>query len=112
VDGSGTVDPELLVLALESNDDVTLAWGPSCNPNDDNYGIYRGTLGAFTSHEDVICSTGGLTTATLLAAEGDHYYLVVPNDGVHEGSYGTDSAGNPRLPGARSCFNQVVAVCP
>ena len=34
---------------------------------------------------------------------GDRYYLVVPDNGTAEGSYGADSGGSPRPGGVSAC---------
>ena len=83
--------------------------------NDADYAIYEGLLGDFTSHEPVdtpnpFCTTGGATTATITPGTGSHYYLVVPQGDVREGSYGSHSGG-PRPPSASACQAQLVGIC-
>lgn len=73
-----------------------LTWDDSCLAADDDYAVYEGVLGDFTSHAPVQCSTGGATSATITPAAGGTFYLVVPHNGVYEGSYGVDSAGAER----------------
>jgi hypothetical protein len=93
-------------------DEIALTWGESCVPSDIDYAIYAGTLGSFTSHGPVLCSTGGATTLTFAPLGGSRYYLVVPTNGAEEGSYGTDSSGAERPQVAGACLDQVAAACP
>jgi hypothetical protein len=109
--GSGVVAPETLEVSLTGGGDVALDWEPSCMASDADYAIYRGNLGDFTSHDDVTCTTGGLTSAVLGVAPGDHYYLVVPHNGTTEGSYGVDSEGQPRPPAVEACMVQLIVAC-
>jgi hypothetical protein len=110
-DGHEVAGPQLMVM-LEGNGELTLDWGPSCISGDGNYGVYEGFIGDFNSHTWRTCSTAGLTNTTLSPSDGGTYYLVVPNNEIAEGSYGFDSAGNPRPPGQEICFQQSVASCP
>lgn len=89
---------------------LELTWGNSCSNTDDNYGVYQGFLGAWYSHFSQTCATNGLT-ATVSTDMFDRYYLVVPNDGTQEGSYGRDSAGEERPQGGGACDTQSVS-CP
>jgi murein DD-endopeptidase MepM/ murein hydrolase activator NlpD len=93
-------------------DQVALAWGPSCIAGDDDYEVYAGSLGDFTGHEPVACSTGGATNLTFAPAAGGRYFLVVPANGAAEGSYGPDSEGAERPPSASACLGQLTAPCP
>ena len=100
-----------LLLTREPGDDITLDWDDSCVLNDDDYAIYEGTIGDFTTHAQKVCSTGGDTFDTITPGMGDRYYLVVPHDGTDEGSYGIDSDGDPRPASADACQPQAVATC-
>ena len=97
--------------------DLDLLWGASCVQTDDDYAVYEGVLGDFTSHVPVgipDCTTGGATTTTITPSAGDRYYLVVPqllSEGI-EGSYGFASDGTPRTPSLSACGLQVVCECP
>jgi trimeric autotransporter adhesin len=91
---------------------LTLTWGQSCSGTDNDYEIYEGTLGDFTSHVSRFCSTSGLTSKTFTPASGSAYYLVVPRNAVREGSYGTRSDGAERPPASSACLPALVAtVC-
>jgi hypothetical protein len=85
---------------------ITLRWNPSCSFGDTDYGVYEGNLHALPGydHAQVLCSTSGETTATFDAGSGDRYYLVVPTDGVQEGSYGAPAQ---RPPATIPCRAQV-----
>jgi hypothetical protein len=92
-----------------SNGDLTLSWGSSCLATDYDHAVYEGTLGSFTSHAPRFCSTAGATGKTFAPSAGNTYYLVVPRNGLEEGSYGVDSAGAERLPSATACLPQHIA---
>ncbi len=100
----------VLTLAKAPAGEITLTWDPSCIPGDGDYEIYEGILGSFTGHVPQFCSTSGATTSTLTPSAGGTYYLVVPNNGAREGSYG-DSTGGPRPQSAAACLTQEVGAC-
>ena len=91
---------------------LTLAWGSSCSSGDEDYEVYEGSLGNFTSHLPRTCSTGGAAGTVIAPSAGDRYYLVVPTDGTVEGSYGRNSLSIERLPGASTCLPQSTGGCP
>jgi hypothetical protein len=90
---------------------IALTWGASCLGNDSNFGIYEGTIGDFTTHAARLCSTGGQTEIDLIPAATSSYYLVVPLNGTHEGSYGLTGAGVERPPGQSTCLPQEIGAC-
>ena len=112
-DGNEVPGPQLILDKDGSTGlTLTLTFGDSCLLEDTNYGIYEGTLGDFTSHEQLVCSTAGATTVDVdVEPGGDSYYLVVPTNDFTEGSYGTDSGSVPRLQGADPCHAQAVGPC-
>ena len=81
-------------------------------PTDNEYAIYEGNVGSYYNHASKFCSTGGATTWTFTPATWDAYYLVVPHNGINEGSYGLDSASNERPQGVPACLPQLIGVCP
>ena len=89
-----------------------MTWLPSCSSADNDYGIYEGTIGSWTSHAPVTCTTGGATNHTFTPGAGSRYYLLSPNNGNTDGSYGVDSNGDERLPGAAECHTQALGDCP
>lgn len=96
---------EVLTMNKAAGDDLTLAWSPSCTSGDFDYEIYEGSLerpgGQFVySHESRFCST------TFTPASGSTYYLVVPRNGVSEGSYGRASDGTERPAAADACLGR------
>ena len=111
VPDGATVPGTQLTVSHAAGDDVTLAWGTSCNVGDTDYEIYEGTMGSFSSHVDIACSTAGATTSTFTPGVGSTYYLVVPAGATREGSYGVDSAGSERGQGASACLTQSIAGC-
>ena len=111
--GSGVAGDPGLTVSPGSGGALNLAWGPSCVPGDTDYEIYEGTIGDYTSHLPVTCSTGGLTSRTITPGGGSTYYLIVPRNLAGEGSYGTRSDGtqrprsiNPCLPSERAATCQ------
>ena len=92
--------------------DIGLTWSGSCLLGDTDYGVYEGTLGDFTSHASISCSSGGQTEAEVSPATGSTYYLVVPQNADREGSYGRDSAGAERSQGLAPCRIQAAVTCP
>ena len=92
--------------------ELLLQWGDSCATGDSDFAVYAGVLGGpYDEHNPVVCGTGGSPSANFTPQTGDRYYLVVPRNGVSEGSYGRDSAGVER-PAARSgCATQSLDVC-
>ena len=95
-----------------STGELLLSWSPSCTAIDSDYEVYQGALGNFTSHQSVLCSTGGATSARIQPDAGGRYYLVVPRNAEREGSYGTASSGAERPPAAIACRPQLVGSCP
>jgi len=92
---------------------LQLTWQGSCSADDDDYAVYAGDIGEFTSHTIEVCSTAGFTDATVDLPSGNRYYLVVPLDGGEEGSYGTDREGVERPVGVVTCAPQHIASgCP
>lgn len=91
---------------------LDLHWGASCLPTDTDYEVYEGLLGSATSHIPLTCSTGGVLAWTLAPAAGARFYLVVPHNGVFEGSAGLRSDGAERPQGAFPCRTRQIAPCP
>jgi hypothetical protein len=111
--GGGAGFVSQLTVGKTGGSDLQLDWMPSCSSDDDDYAVYEGLLGNFTSHTIETCSTGGATSATISSAAGNRYYLAVPLDGADEGSYGTDSDGLERSVGVATCATQNIASpCP
>jgi len=101
-----------LTVSLTTGGDVKLDWSASCSSSGTDFEVYEGTIGDYTSHMWKTCSTSGATTSTVTPAAGGTYYLVVPTDGLLEGSYGIDSGGNQRPPASSACHTQQVGSCP
>ena len=114
VPASPSAPLEPLRLAKGGGGALALTWSPSCRVTDTDYAIYSGPLGAAYDHDSVVCTTGGLTQAALVPPGTSVYYLVVPENAGFEGSYGTDSSGVERPPGAPACRPQSLPnpVCP
>ena len=109
----GSALPGTPLMATRSGADVTLTWSASCSSGADDYIVYEGTMGAFTSHAPLLsCTTAGLLTETFTPGSGSRYYLVVPRNADTEGSYGTDSGGSPRPASLSACVPPDVSPCP
>ncbi len=91
--------------------DLMLSWSASCLATDNDYAVYEGSIGDFTSHVPLTCSTGGLTTETITPSGGSTYYLVVPHNGNQEGSYGADGQGAARPASTAGCLDQNAQSC-
>jgi hypothetical protein len=112
-DGSTRPGPPRTV-ARDAAGGLVLDWGESCRASDVDYAVYAGTLGDFTSHIPLTCSTSGATTATVspLDVPGNTYFLVVPTDLLTDGSFGQDSRGIERQAGSVACRPHAVLACP
>ncbi|MGH9869741.1 MAG: hypothetical protein ACREAA_16455 [Candidatus Polarisedimenticolia bacterium] len=88
---------------------LDLSWGPSCLRTDQDYTVYEGSLGIWSSHMPVQCTTGGSRAISLTPSFSDAYYLVVPRNLSREGSYGRTSDGVERPPSASACLPQELA---
>jgi len=108
---AGEVPPASLMVDLPPGGALELSWGPSCGSIDDDYCVYQGVPGDFTSHLPVMCSAGGTTTVTLALPQGDAYFLVVPRNAYREGSYGRAWDGSERPPGLSVCVPQKLGAC-
>ncbi|HEX6849851.1 MAG TPA: PKD domain-containing protein [Candidatus Polarisedimenticolaceae bacterium] len=95
---------QALTVSKDLYGQLSLSWGASCVATDNDYAVYQGRLGEFASHVPVLCSTGGATAATIPAAAGDVYLLVVPNDGYYEGRYGLSGSGAEIPAGPTRCY--------
>ena len=109
--GGGAPAPPLMVEEAAGGT-LRLMWSPSCLPADSDYAVYEGTIGNFTSHVPLLCSTSGATAATIVPGAGSTYYLIVPHGGAVEGSYGRDSSSLERPPSAAACFPRAMVSCP
>lgn len=107
----GTSLEEPLTVSSTALGALTLSWGPSCELTDSDYSVYEGTLGDFSTHSPILCSTAGYTSAAFALPAYDAYYLVVAHNHWSEGSYGVDGDGGQRPASAAACFSQTIG-CP
>ena len=108
---AGSVLESLRVRKLTGGQ-IELEWAPSCVAEDGDYAIYEGTVGGdFTSHDVKFCSTMGEISMAFTSGEGSTYYLVVPRNEDHEGSYGLSSEAQERSPGVTVCREQLIGIC-
>jgi glucose/arabinose dehydrogenase len=101
-----------LTVAKAPQGQLTLSWNPSCLTGDTDYAVYEGIVPEFATWSDEACSTAGRTTRTIAPDPRDTFYLVVPNDGIRQGSFGQTSAGVERIPPALLCYDRIVSACP
>jgi hypothetical protein len=94
--------------------EVLLTWGPSCMPSDFDYAVYAAPMALYGLHEPVTCTTMGLLHHQFLPPPDDTYFLVVPHNGVYEGSHGPQGGAVPveRPPSPATCYPQVIGECP
>jgi len=109
---SGCVPAPGLSLERATGDDILLTWPGSCLAGDTDFAVYEGALDDPGGLAPVTCTTGGGTTYTYAPEPGDRFFLVVPRNATHEGSYGTDGALAERSPSPLACLPQEVSVCP
>jgi len=102
----------MLTISEAPSGALRLRWQASCSVCDADYSIYEGILGDFDSHGQSLCSTNGLLQAQITPSSGSAYYIVVPNNGVREGSYGRDGDGGERPPALNACLAQTFQSCP
>jgi len=92
---------------------VVLSWGVPCNdatvPNQD-YAIYQGTLGSWSTLTSLTCSTGHANSWVVNAPGANRFWLVVPQTSSSEGSYGLSSFGE-RPQAASPCRPQAIGAC-
>ena len=105
--GAGTAlgTAAMLRLSKREGGGLELNWAGDCG-NGATYGIHRGDLAV--GYDSLIPEPGlctvGETTATLDQGGGTaDFFLVVPNDGAAEGSYGRTSTGAQRDPSTAPC---------
>jgi len=93
---------------------IEISWTASCSAGAEDYGIYEGQLGNWTSHAQIDCSDdGGDFSEQITPGTGNHYYLVAAHNPNDEGSCGRDSNGLERPPGTPACVTpQAIGSCP
>ena len=94
---------------------LLLSWGEPCNaattPGQD-FAVYRGAIGAFSSYDALSCSTNGEHGYLAQAPPAGSFFLVVTHTSASEGSYGKTGSGQER-PAAGVCGKpQELEDCP
>lgn len=113
--GSGPNAPLRLAKSPGLPAKIDLSWGATCGTAGNDYAVYEGTLGSWTSHvPSQGCTTlGAFSFPGFGTISADAYYLVVPFEITHEGSYGQRSSGAEIPPSAAPCRgSQALASCP
>ena len=106
-----------LLVSQPTSSSIRLDWGSSCSTADGLYGVYEGTLASLPIYDHTPVTAAGLcmvtgNNATFTPASGSRYYLIVPNDGSTEGSYGESSTGE-RPQGFSPCETvKTLGTCP
>ena len=109
----GRLEDAPLRLTKLAAPNVMLTWTSSCSPGAEDYAVYQGTVGTFTSHQPATCSTAGSSAWTLAPGSGNRYFLVVPLSATEEGSYGNRDDGSERPTAATPCrASQRIFACP
>ena len=90
---------------------VHLSWSNSCAPGDDDYAVYSGTLGEFTSHSPLACSTAGASEFAIPGDDASTYYLVAPLGPNSEGALGKSTDGIRRPEGTSRCATRKLNAC-
>jgi hypothetical protein len=101
-----------MLVELDPEGNLVLFWDSSCLASDTDFIIYEGSLGNFSSHVPVLCSTIGGMTVTIPAPAFDAYYLVAPRGDLSEGSHGLRGDTSERPRGPVSCQVQSLGSCP
>lgn len=107
VTGPGAVSDLRLGRGVRGSIDLT--WEADCGTGT-AYAIYRGDLSAgyaSIAPEPGFCTVPATSATVPLGAGDADFFLVVPNNGIGEGSYGIDTLGNRRPPAAQACFPAV-----
>jgi hypothetical protein len=116
VPDGGAVPGNPLRLTRLADDSVRLEWDPSCMTSDGDFAVYEGVLGSYSSHQWVVCTTAGITQWDAPAQPGSQFYLVVPHNGIREGSHGfsRDADGGlvERPEAGFFCFPRTIGSCP
>lgn len=103
-----------LTLRKMGGGSLRLEWGAPCNaaavPAQD-FAVYRGSIGNFTSYSSLACSTDGASTYLAAGTPNNSFFLVVPQTATDEGSYGLTSWGTERPPAAAACRAQDIGPC-
>ncbi len=104
--------PDLQLQLAKEGESLGLSWGNSCEVNDTDYAIYGGQLEVMGQHQPLTCSTGRGTSHVVQTPMGNAYFLVVPNNGIVDGSYGLTSSGAQRPKGDPPCLPRYFLGCP
>jgi hypothetical protein len=109
----GRIPPTMTVDRI-SPSAIRIAWEPSVCPGATDYAIYEGLVGDWEDRARVTCTDSlGDRSERVLFSPGNRYFLVVPLNDTHEGSYGLDSAMHERLPAlADACRPSQSLGCP
>ncbi len=110
----GDVLPGLTMTKVTGSPKLQLTWQPSCSTAAEDYGIYEGTVGAWTSHTAIDCFDDLNDLTEIIAPQpGSNSYLVVPYSVNAEGFYGATRGVGIRTRGLTVCVTeQDLTPCP
>ncbi len=119
VDWPGRV-PVGVSFELDGLGGIEASWADACNLGTlpgQTYSIQAGDIDQLSAtgnynHAPMAGQCGLCSPATFTPGPGNEYYLVVPNEGGHDGGGGTDSAGNSRPSAVSVCGLPREAACP
>ncbi|RMG48704.1 MAG: hypothetical protein D6718_01285 [Acidobacteria bacterium] len=97
---------EGVTVARTPAGDLELSWQADCGGGT-AYGLYRGDLRAgigSAAPEPGLCSVSGTSAVLPAGPNPADFFLVVPNDGGFEGSFGPDSSGTERPHPDSACY--------
>ena len=84
---------------------IDLSYTPACDAK--QHTVYSGPLSAVSSYGYTAsaCTLGSFGVASFIPGSGNLFFLIVGNDGTHEGSYGAGAGGaeRPEATGVGSC---------
>ncbi len=106
----GSLDPnQAMDITLAADGRITLSWQPSCLAGDTDYVVYHGAIGSFDDPVPLLCSTAGLTTASIEPPPSSSWFLIAPRNGLREGSYGLGGDSAQRPQGAVACLDRMIS---
>lgn len=103
--------PANSLRVYKSGSNLVLNWSAACSGIATDYAIYQGTMGSWSGHASLSCTTGGALGRTVTPGSGNRYYLVTPTAYGYEGSYGRTSSGAEIPPAAAACAPQSLGGC-
>jgi hypothetical protein len=96
--GEASTSPDVMTVTDHdtATGDISISYHKPCEALD--HTVYFGDLSAVSAmtFSGQACFLGDTGSATFNPGAGDVFWVIVSNDAVYEGSYGTDNGGNER----------------